>query len=194
MGYVVTTAPSIEPVTLIDAKLHLRVDHALDDSSISTLITAARETVEKRSKRTLISTAYRLDQCEFATYTGPICIEKGPLIAVQSVKYYDTAGTLQTIASTNYRTDVTERRGYVLPVSGYVWPVVQIQRPNAVQVAFTAGYGTAATDVPAAARQAMLLLIGTWYENRESVSESEMMKVPDAADALIATVASPKFF
>lgn len=194
MPYIVTTAPAVEPVTVAEAKLHLRVDQSVEDSLIGGLITAAREYCEKRSKRTLITTAYRLDGYSFPSSACSIRLDKGPLIAVQSVKYYDSAGTLTTITSTNYRVDITPVFGEIVPIDGYLWPVSQSNRPDSIQIAFTAGYGAAATAVPAAAKQAMLLLIGNWYENRESVTPGSMTVVPYAVDALVSTFAAPEFY
>ena len=43
MSLTLITAPALEPITLSEAKLHLRVEHSVDDTLISVFITAARE-------------------------------------------------------------------------------------------------------------------------------------------------------
>lgn len=192
--YVVTTPPAVEPVSVAEAKLHCRVDGNTEDDLFTSLIKAAREYCEKRSKRTFITTTYRLDAYGFCSSTGPIRIDKGPLIAVSYVKYYDTAGTLTTITSSNYRVDVTPLYGQIVPISTYVWPTVQEQRPDAVQISFTAGYGAAATSVPDAVKTAIKMLVSGWYENRESVTPGSISVVPFAVDHLIATFAAPEFY
>jgi uncharacterized phiE125 gp8 family phage protein len=192
--YVVTTPPAVEPVTVADAKLYCHVDQSVEDSLFTSLIVAARDYVEKRSKRTLITTTYRLDAYGFGSSTGCIRIDKGPLIAVSSIQYYDTAGTLTTVTSSNYRVDITPLYGEIVPIDSYVWPVVQAKRPNAVQIAFTAGYGAAATSVPDTAKTAIKMLVANWYENREPVSQGSMGVVPFAVDALIGTFAAPEFY
>lgn len=192
--YAITTAPAVEPVSVSDAKLYCHVDQSVEDGLFASLITAARIYCEKRSKRTLITTAYRLDGYLFGSSTGSIRLDKGPLIAVQSVKYYDTGGTQQTISSSNYRVDITPLYGEIVPIDTYVWPVVQAQRPNAVEIAFTAGYGAAATDVPDTAKHAIKMLVANWYLNREPVVAGSMGVVPYAVDALIATFAAPEFY
>lgn len=192
--YAITTQPTVEPVAVADAKMYCRVDDSVEDSLFSSLITAARVYCEKRSKRTLITTAYRLDAYCFPSSTGAIRLDKGPLIAVQSVKYYDTGGTQQTIDTANYRVDITPLYGEIVPVDTYVWPVVQGQRPNAVEIAFTAGYGAAASSVPDTAKTAIKMLVANWYENREPATPGSMGVVPFAVDHLIATFAAPEFY
>lgn len=113
---------------------------------------------------------------------------------MSSVGYYDTAGTLQTVTSTNYRVDITPLYGQIVPIDTYVWPVVQAQRPNAVQIAFTAGYGATAASVPDAAKSAIKMLVAGWYENRESVAPGTIGVVPFAVDSLISTFAAPEFY
>jgi uncharacterized phiE125 gp8 family phage protein len=55
-----------------------------------------------------------------------------------------------------------------------------------VTVTYVAGYGPAGDDVPAAIRHAMLLLIGHWYEHRESVVVGgNPVQVPLAVQALL---------
>lgn len=192
--YVITTEPSVEPVTAAEAKLYCRVDDSLEDALFESLIKAARIYCEKRSKRTFITTTYRLDAYGFGSATGCIRIDKGPLLAVSSVQYYDTGGTQQTVTSSNYRVDTTPLYGRIVPIDTYVWPVVQAQRPNAVQIAFTAGYGAAATSVPDTVKTAIKLLVASWYENREAATPGSMNVVPYAVDALIATFAAPEFY
>src|SRR5690606_2147840 len=91
-----------------------------------------------------------------------------PVQSVESVKYYDTAGVQQTLDSSDYLVDIASEPGRIVPVPDTSWPETQ-RRPNAVEVAFTAGYGETLSDVPAAAKQAVLLLAGNWFANREPV-------------------------
>jgi hypothetical protein len=83
---------------------------------------------------------------------GIITIPWGNVLSVSWIKYYDAAGTLQTISSADYVVELTT--GQIWPAFGELWPYPQ-DRPNAVQVQFTCGYG-AATAVPAGIKQALL--------------------------------------
>ena len=72
----------------------------------------------------------------------------------------------------------------LLPLNLQVWPLTQ-HVPNAVDVFFTAGYGDDAADAPAALKVAMMQLVSTWYQNRESVSHLVINPIPDHTQTLI---------
>ena len=160
------TPPSSEPITATVAKNHLRVDISDDDALIGNLITAAREYCEWYTGRSFIQRTYRADLPDFA---DDIQLPFGPVIAISSVKYYDTASpqVLQTWAASNYtlQNDML-RRNY-----GVSFPSVGTQYDN-VQITYTAGFldssSPQAENVPESVKQAMLMLIGDMYENREA--------------------------
>jgi uncharacterized phiE125 gp8 family phage protein len=156
------TPPAAEPVTLTEAKLHLREDGTDQDSLIEGLITAAREYVE--------STGRLLMPCVVRQYFD--CFPEGdylrlsplPIRSIASVGYLDSDGDTQAI--TDYTADVVSEPARLQePETG--WPVTD-DVVNAAWVDINAGY-TSASAVPRALKQAILLLVGHWYENRESV-------------------------
>lgn len=160
------TPPDAEPLSLADVKLHLRVDHSADDDLINSLIQAAREGAEHLTGRSLITQTW-----ERVLNAFPACdIELGrpPVVEVVSLKYLDDAGVEQTMNAANYVVDADSVPGRVVPAEGYTWPITDDQ-PNAVRVRFTAGYGDAAEDVPAAIRSWMKLRVGTLYKLREEI-------------------------
>lgn len=55
MKATLTVPPATEPLTLSEAKLHLRVDHDLEDTLIEALIVTAREEAEFRTGQRLIT-------------------------------------------------------------------------------------------------------------------------------------------
>lgn len=114
--------------------------------------------------------------------TGLIDIPLPPLQSVESVQYYDFAGTLQTVDPSTYNVSMGTP-GRIQPAYSKVWP---ISRPtiDAVQITFTSGYGDA-TAVPENVKVAILMLVAHWYENREAVSAVSMVTVPLAVDALL---------
>lgn len=167
MGLTLTTVPAAEPVTLAEAKLHCKVDDAADDALITSLIVAARRMAEAQTGRVLVTQGWK--QTFDAFPVAAIALERPPLQSVQSVKYYDAAGALQTLDSSTYTVHTSAILGLVAPAVGASWPGTQA-RLEAVEVAFTAGYGAAAA-VPQEIKQWMLLQVGQWYANREAAGD-----------------------
>jgi len=169
---VVTSAPSVEPITRSEAKTFLKVDASdtSEDSFIDSLIKAARVWCEDNTNRSLITqvrTQY-MDEfypCYQREYTYPSSIELmyGPVQSVDSVKYRDENDTLQTMSSSDYWVDLTSRIPRITVKTS--WPTTK-SRPNAVEIAYTAGYGDAGSDVPAAYKIFMQLFIAHFFENR----------------------------
>lgn len=183
MGYTQTVAPTSEPVSLAEAKAHLRVEHDADNLLISGLIAAARETVEAETGRQLVTATWTLKLDEFPTDEEEIVIRHPPLSSVSSITYLDADGASQTFNSSSYQVDTTGVFGRIVLAPDASWPVTESDRINAVTVTFIAGQAVA--SVPEAAKVAIKFLVGHWYENREAGSESQIHEVPMAAKALI---------
>ena len=179
MAIVMLTEPTVEPITLQEAKDHLRVDSSTDDAGISETITTARRQVESITGRPLITQTHTLyDDSLF----GYVCL-KPSLQSVTSVKYLDGSGVQQTF--TDYAIDSTPPTGVVYPSWGNSWPSPRGDR-NSVEIEFIAGYGDVPQDVPAPIRSAILLLVGHLYENREPVViGSSVAVVPMAVEYLL---------
>ena len=161
------TEPATEPVTLAEAKLHLRVEHTDDDELISALIQSARQRAEHLLGRALITQTWARVLDAFP----PAEIELGmpPVQTVSSIVYIDGAGDSQTMAGADYSLDSTSVPGWVLPAVDLAsWPAT-LDTANAVTVTFVAGYGGSGSDVPAAIRTWIKLEIGTLYKHRESI-------------------------
>ena len=164
------TAPAVEPVTSTEAKLHCRIDTNADDTLITMLITAARRTVESDSGRALITQTWALVLDSFPTSTK-IKLPLPPLQSITSIKYYTTAAVEATFASATYLVSIDDQYGGLIVLKDSAsWPAITIPlEKGAVRIRFIAGYGLAAA-VPETYKQAMLLLIGHWYENREAIT------------------------
>jgi uncharacterized phiE125 gp8 family phage protein len=182
-----------EPLTLAEAREHLRPSHALEDALILRLIAAARAHAEAFMERRLITQTwdYTLDTFPYAPwymtrdYCKPYALEipLPPLQSVESVTYVDGAGAPILVDPLNYTVDTIAEPGRIAPASGTYWPSPRVQM-NAITIRFVCGYGLAGA-VPEEIKQALLLLVGHWYEHREEVSEVELYKVPMACESLL---------
>lgn len=185
MGLVLITPPAVEPISTAAAKLHLRVDHADEDTLIDRLIRAARIHVEEITGRALITQTWEYREERFPYYASePIKLGRSPLQTIISVKYYNGAGVLTTVSAADYFADVSLLRGEVTLAYGASWPATRYQR-NAVAIQFVAGYGDNAEDVPEDLTAAMLLHIGHLYANREAFITGTIIQSNPATDALI---------
>lgn len=183
------TAPASEPVTTAEAKSHLRIETAFtaDDTYIDTLIKAAREMCESYLDRSFVNTTWDyvfdgfpvVDQV--GVYRGAILIPKSDLASVTSVTYLDTAGDSQTLVQGTDYGVLTGTGGAVYPLPGQVWPSTDDERHGSVTIRFVAGYGSSASNVPAAVKHAILMTIGSLYEHRGD-GPSEL---PDVAIRLL---------
>jgi len=188
MAITLSTGPAIEPVTLAQAKAHLRFDSTDENDLITTLISVARRKIEQWEWRAHITQTWTLKLDAFPK-EDVIYLPRPPLQSVSSVKYLDGDGVLQTVDSGDYDVDSTSEPGRLKPAYGEVWPTPRTQM-GAVTICFVAGYGDAATDVPEQTRQAILLLVGHLFRNREAVSEMELREVPMTVAALLEPVYS----
>ncbi len=157
---VLSVGPTVEPVSVAEAKRNSDVDDSYRDADFSRWITEARKQVEHDARISLVNQT-RIRTMDRFPAERFIEVRK-PLVSVSSVQYIDTSGDTQTLASSKYEED-TSRAAIWLAYSES-WPGVRdIQ--NAVTVTYVSGYGAAADNVPEAARQAILLLVKHKYEN-----------------------------
>lgn len=163
------TAPAIEPVTLAEAKVQCRVDTDLtaEDDLLSALISTAREMAEHEIGRALINQTW--ERVLDAFPAAEIELGMPPVSSIVSVTYIDAAGDSQTLASAAYTLEPDLPPGWLLPAEGYEWPDT-LDTANAVRVRFTAGYGAAASAVPASIKSWILLRVGTLYQHRSEIA------------------------
>lgn len=169
MTLVLITAPTVEPVTLAEAKLHSRIDVTDDDALVTAQIVAARMYCEQWTRLALVTQTWEAVLNDWPLgreYVLPLA----PLASVVSVKYTNDAGVEATMAATDYLVDTARKPGRMVLRTAASWPSVTLQEASGIKIRFTAGYGATAAAVPQPLRQGMLLLIGTWYENREAMA------------------------
>lgn len=197
----VTDATS-EPVSLSDAKAFCRVDIPDDDALITSLITAARRYVEKQTGLALKTQTWAavLDNwpegvrqglggpwwdgvrdapLSLVTPTTVIEIGKRPFQAVTNVKLRDAYGTLTTVDSSIYWTEISDMRGRINRKLGQIWPVVIYAGSGAIEVTFTAGFDASPYEgVPDDLVTAIKVMVKHWYDFREPITEGSVAKVP----------------
>jgi uncharacterized phiE125 gp8 family phage protein len=183
MRLVVDTAPDVEPVTLADAKRHANVDDSFHDNQIEGLIAAARGHAERVTERQFITAVYVL---HLEAFPEEIEIPKPPLQTIDAIKYIDPDGVEQTMTvDVDYQLVTGSEPARVRPAYGTVWPTTKAVA-DAITVEFTAGYGDAASDVPADIRLAMMILVAHWYRTREPIIEGHSIAdVPLSAVTLL---------
>jgi len=181
------TEPSVEPVSVADAKTHLRIDQEFteDDLYIASLITAARYYVENYVDRTLLRTQLRMKLDYFPAWDLPL--PRPPAMADAVTVQYIPSDNYSLVSFTNFRTDRDSTPAVIRPQWNGTWPTAR-GAENDVIISWWAGYGTTGADVPVPARHAMLLILSHWYRNRESVSENRFAPVPMSAETLLGTV------
>jgi len=182
---IVVTPPSVEPIDRDDiAKLDLKLEPgAEEDDLLDIWIQAAREGIEERTGRSLItqSREMKLDYFPVCNY---IEIPNGPVQEDSVViKYFDENEAEQTLLSSEYWVDTHSPIARIV-IKNY-WPAIKC-RPNAVTIEYDAGYGDTAAEVPARLKSAVLLRLGHLYENRQSVITGSLThEVPLGEDDLI---------
>jgi len=175
VNLVLTSAPASEPVTLAEAKLHLRVDFSDDDALIGSLITAARQWCEQSSGAAFFTQTWRLTLDDWPT-DGVVKLPRPPVKSVTSVKYYDGSGVQQTlVANTDYQVDLDAAPARVAASPDKSWPDVQAGRLSPIEIVYVAGETTTGA-IDQRAKQAILLMVAHWYKNRESTITGTISK------------------
>lgn len=160
MSIKITVQPTIEPITLSEAKTHLKVDEDDFDVEINNLITQGRQHVENVTGRALITQTWEYKLDGFKTCMK---IPRPPLQSVSSIQYQDASDATQTLGASNYTIDSDSEPGRIVesPTGNYPSTYEDL---NAVTVTFVAGYGDAASDVPEVFKQAIKLYVERMFD------------------------------
>ena len=202
MGLIVISPPTDDPITLEEAKAHLRVTHIYEDDYILSLIRAATTTIEDHTDRRLITQTleYTRDELErplllgSTTLTGtrPIILPVAPIQSILTFSYldadsvtnylYDSVGSPEN--TTGVVVDLRSTPARILPLSGGTWPT-PLTQGNSVAVRLIAGYGDSGESVPSSLKHAIMLLAGHWFQHRSSVGDDKMMEIPHGIEWII---------
>lgn len=179
-----TAGPTVEPISLAQAKVWARVDHADEDDEISMLITAVRQACEKRCRRTLVESTWEYTA---SAWSSRIELPYGPLLEVPSVNYLPLGGGAETVLSPSlYVLDQHSAMPAVVLADGAAWPDLAPGQPLAVRIPYKAGYALAAApdEVPKPLLLWMRLHLVHYYDNRSAVGKANLAPLPYADDLL----------
>ena len=187
MAYKITTPPATEPLTLAEAKVYLRVDHATEDALITSLISAARQLVEQYTRQALIVQTVTETLDLFPEWTpdnlDAIALSVNPVIDITSINYIDQNGASQALTSLDFELDVISHPARLTSsTSASFWPSTLLTA-NAVTIVYTAGYANAAA-VPLGIVSGLYLVLGHLYANRDTKGTT-MPELPRAIQAIL---------
>lgn len=171
-----TGGPDRDPVTLEELKDNSNITGTVDDEMLAALIQAATDHTEELLGRVLVPRTIDFKCDGFPAWDEhPIVLPHPPLISITSVRYYDSADTLQTWDASKYEIDAAPAyNGLLFPVKGEAWPATR-QFRDSVLIEYIAGYDPLSTTnnadrVPRPIKQAILMLASHLYENREATT------------------------
>jgi uncharacterized phiE125 gp8 family phage protein len=185
MPLLLTSAPAAEPITLADAKSHLRVDTTADDVLISALITTSRLQIEAALDMALIHQTWSL-LLDVWPMTPHITLPFAPVSHLVAVRTYDDDDIATPIPLATFQLDNASSSPRLLRRDGFT-QTSRLRRLNAIEIAFVAGFGAAPDSVPAPIRQALRLLVAHWYEHRDPGEvDVPAANVPASVSSLLA--------
>lgn len=182
MALVQTSNPAAEPLTVAEAKAHLRVDGSADDVLIGSLILTSRLHVEAALGLALISQGWKL-VLDTWPKAGDVLLPLWPIIEIGEVRVLAADGASAVVDPDAYIVDIASRpcriiRCGMLPAPGRI--------RGGIEIDLTTGFGDSAGDVPATIRQALLLLVAHWYERRDPLEiGAPETRIPDAVSSLL---------
>lgn len=184
-AWTVVTPPASEPLTVEQAKEHLRLDTNDEDAGVERRTRSARTQAENFMRRGILTQTLKYTQDYFS---DEIQLPRAaPLQSVTTVQYYDTTGALVTLASSVYLVDDVSRPARIRRAPNQSWPALQACRPMAVVITYKVGW-TDPTLIPADIIDAICLLLGDRHEFRENTiagSGVALTELPNGADALL---------
>ncbi len=164
---ILKTGPTVEPVSLEEAKKQLGVEHDLQEALITRCLKSAREWCENAQERSYCPQTWYLYRDDFPADNGPIKLERPPITAVTSIKYTTSDGVQNTLAPADYVVSLPQAK--IMPAYGLTWPTDTLTVIDAVVVEFAAG---TAAEVPEKTKQAILLLTSWFYMHRGDETEA----------------------
>jgi uncharacterized phiE125 gp8 family phage protein len=167
-NYTRTTDATVEPLIVEEVKRYTRIDTSDEDAVIRDLIKSARQWCEEWCERAFITQTWTATFDGFPSNNGKLELEWPKLISITTFSYTDTAEDSQTLTEgTDFTKSTSGLLGLVRPKYSLSWPT-PLDDADSISIVYTAGYGATAASVPQPIKQAMALLVGHWFENREA--------------------------
>ena len=177
--------PPAAVLTLEQLRRHCKIDPPTSandaDTDLSASLDAAHAYAQHYTGASIGSQTLELALDEFPD--AGILLPQGPVTSITSVTYVDTAGDTQTLAGSAYSLDDYSTPQWLLPAAGTSWPATYAS-VNAVKVRYVAGSAT----LDGAAAQALRLLVGLYFDNRNAADKGQMLEIPMGVDTLLNTV------
>jgi len=170
MSAILTIPPALEPLSLPEVKAHLKVDTILDDDLLTRLILTARQQVESLIDKVLISQSWKIYLDNWPA-DGEIKLPVCPVMQVDDLRTYSADDIAAVVDPSHYYVDLAATPQRLVLRGSRTW-LKPGRSVNGIEIEVTAGYGSDGDSVPAPLREAMLLLIAQWYENRQPDCES----------------------
>lgn len=173
--------PAEEPVSLAEARAFLKVDDVAEDGLIATLIGAARLHVEGVTGQALLAQSWRVVLDAWPA-DREVRLPVSPFMALSEITAYDAAGLGHEVPLAQF---MREPDRLLLPATVAGMPV--LRERQGLEIDYVAGFGTEPGEVPADIRQALLLLVGYWFEHRDAVIVAGSgAVVPSGFDRMVA--------
>ena len=179
MTPILLAGPALEPLSLDEMRVYLRLETSEEDGLILALIKAARNAVEQGARRALIAQKWRIRSARFPG-EGHVRLPISPILSLDAVRTFDALGNPVLLDLTLFHLDgaalCISRAG--LPADGFA---------SGLEIDLTAGFGPQANDVPEALRQVMRMLVAHYYEHRaDALHEDRVAHFPAAIAAAVA--------
>lgn len=170
-----TVAPTLDALTLSDLKGHMRINQSQGDATLLRYIGAATDAAEQYMSRGLLTQTWQLTlrwfaDCMWLPMAAPL---QNNALANPStapvVKYYDTAGVLQTLATTEYEVDTVSRPGRILRAANKSWPGLQSGKLGGrVVITYVVGWTDPAL-IPERIKQGLRVYISALDSDRDGM-------------------------
>lgn len=182
MPLAIISPPISKPVTLVQIKRHLRLDHDQDDEYLDELTEAATTHVEATTGQFLISRVVR-QYIETIPASRSVQMEACPVRSIQELRGYDLDGNSNIILSENYRLDNRIEPSALILNTNINFNAFC----NGIEIDMEVGHGETGIDIPSNITRAILVLIAHWYEFRGTLpAGDETGLIPDGLEALLA--------
>ncbi|HMB10958.1 head-tail connector protein [Saliniramus sp.] len=172
--------PAVEPVSLADARTHLRLDDTHEDDLVTALIEAGRLLLESATRLIFINQSWRLI-LEETPRSMHLHLPLAPIIAITEIRVIDAQGVTSVVDPQDYRLRPGAQPPGLMLADSFPRP------SGGIEIDLEAGFGPAPENVPAPLRQALRMLVARWFEERgDGAGEPETGLLPPDVALMIA--------